>query len=479
VIQVLVNHLWQSTLFSVAVGLLTLAFRENGANIRFCLWLVASVKFLLPFHLLVLVGTYLDWGTAPGIHTPHLFVPAIDQIAQLGTMMTNGVVAPSQPAASAHWSISTFIWVIWSIGFALLISRWVFQWWKIRAAVKSSSLLDIEAPISVRATRTILEPSIFGIVRPVLLLPEGISTRLTPEQLKVILAHELCHWRRRDNLTAAAHLLVEALFWFHPLVWWLGTRLVAERERSCDEAVIRSGGDRRVYAEGILKVCRFYVEPPLPCIVGISGGTLSKRIEAIMTGRGLVRLHFTKKILLAVAGCLAIAGPIAAGFAIGPTALAQVQQRVAQTGEVDMKHYQSSEWNFGIDIPVRWNAFPAVPTNSPNEIIRFASHESGVHLLIVFRAPYDPSDSPKAYADKIQQVLAKNGFSNFVTGETNIGSRPVVTLDFNKQIDGRTWSCRHYIIVDGTLVYTLGFGTNKRDAMFDLYDRMAKSFTFE
>jgi hypothetical protein len=53
----------------------------------------------------------------------------------------------------------------------------------------------------------------------------------------------------------------------------------------------------------------------------------------------------------------------------------------------------------------------------------------------------------------------------------------VVTLDFDKPTpDGGTWSCRLYFIIDGTLVYTLGFGTNKRDAMFDLYDRMAKSF---
>jgi len=53
----------------------------------------------------------------------------------------------------------------------------------------------------------------------------------------------------------------------------------------------------------------------------------------------------------------------------------------------------------------------------------------------------------------------------------------VRTLDFEKTMpDGSTWSCRHYFIIDGTLVYTLGFGTDKRDAMFGLYDKMAKSF---
>jgi hypothetical protein len=137
-----------------------------------------------------------------------------------------------------------------------------------------------------------------------------------------------------------------------------------------------------------------------------------------------------------------------------------------------MKHYKSSgEWHFELDIPKRWNSFPPVPTNSPNEVIRFASHEDGNHLLIVFRNPYDP----------VQEHLAKDGFSNFVTGETTIGSRRVMTLDFDKWMadKGGTWSCRHYYVADGTVRYTLGFGANRRDAMFDLFDRMAKSFVSE
>ena len=80
----------------------------------------------------------------------------------------------------------------------------------------------------------------------------------------------------------------------------------------------------------------------------------------------------------------------------------------------------------------------------------------------------------------VQLVLAKAGFSNFVKGETRIGSRRVATLDFDQTLpDGSVWSCRHYFIIDGTLMYTLGFGTNNREAMFDTYDRMAKSFAFE
>jgi len=58
---------------------------------------------------------------------------------------------------------------------------------------------------------------------------------LTPAQLRAVLAHEACHIRRHDNLTAAIHHCVQILFWFYPPVWWIGANLLREREAACDE----------------------------------------------------------------------------------------------------------------------------------------------------------------------------------------------------------------------------------------------------
>jgi hypothetical protein len=142
----------------------------------------------------------------------------------------------------------------------------------------------------------------------------------------------------------------------------------------------------------------------------------------------------------------------------------------------DMKHYKSSEWNFALDIPKRWNSFPPVSTNSANEVIRFASHEDGNHVLIVFRWPHAPEKSLREISEQVQQVLDDKGFENFATAETTIGSRSALMLDFDKPKDDGTWSCRHYNVTEGTLRYTLGFGTTNKAGMFELYDRMAKSF---
>ena len=83
----------------------------------------------------------------------------------------------------------------------------------------------------------------FGIRQPILLWPASIADRLADDHIEAILAHELCHVARRDNLWAAVHMVVQTLFWFHPLVWWIGARLVDERERACDESVVAAGSE--------------------------------------------------------------------------------------------------------------------------------------------------------------------------------------------------------------------------------------------
>jgi beta-lactamase regulating signal transducer with metallopeptidase domain len=170
-----------------------------------------------------------------------------------------------------------------------------------------------------------LEPGIFGIVRPVLLWPAGISERLQDAHVEAIVAHELWHVRRRDNLAAALHMVVEAVFWFHPLVWWLGARLADERERACDEEVLALGSERQVYAESILKTCEFCVGFPLACVSRVTGADLKKRIAHIMTQPVARKLDVSKKALLAVAGLAAVMVPVVLGLLSAAPAQANPQ----------------------------------------------------------------------------------------------------------------------------------------------------------
>ena len=97
-------------------------------------------------------------------------------------------------------------------------------------------------------------------------------------------------------------MAVEAVFWFHPLAWWIGARLMEERERACDEEVLRMGSLPQIYAEGILKICELYLASPLPCVAGVTGANLKQRIEEIMANRRVIGLSVAKCTALAVAG---------------------------------------------------------------------------------------------------------------------------------------------------------------------------------
>jgi beta-lactamase regulating signal transducer with metallopeptidase domain len=475
--EALIDHLWQSTLCAGAAALLTLAFRRNGARVRHLIWFAAAAKFLIPFSLLFWAGAQLR-GLLPPLGEDAAGLPAVlEQIAQPGVVVTSNLAETplARAVSDPGWSIWAVVLAVWLAGTLLIIGRRIYEWLYLRAVVEAASAVDIEAPLPVLETQSELEPGIFGVIAPTLLLPAGITTRLPPEQLRAIIDHELCHLERKDNLTAAIQMVVEALFWFHPMVWWIGSRLIVERERACDEAVVESGRDRHTYAEGILMVCRHYVEPPR-CSASVSGGSLRKRIEAIMTAPLLNRLSFAKKCALVAAAFGFVAGPLAVGAGSSPALT-----HAAGTAALETKHYRSDEWGFQLDVPQSWVVMPPVSSNSPGEVIRFLSREEGNHNLIVFRSPFDPKQRLEVVVRKTQDVLAKGGFSNFVVGETTIGSRRVPTLEFSKLApDGVTvWSCRHYFIADGPVGYILGFGTTDRDKMFDRYERIAQTFSFE
>ena len=221
-------------MFAVAAGLLTLAFRRNRAKVRYWLWLSASFKFLVPFSLLMGLGSHLEWAPA---------AQKMRADCDAGRLIRHGAYrrshfrircrfASTAPDA-VDWTALAILGV-WACGFAAIALIRFRGWLRIRAAVRASTPLAIPAAVEVRSSPGLLEPGVVGLLRPILLAgrhpgtPDAASTgggagaRAVP-----------CPPARQ--LSASIHMVVEAVFWFHPLVWWIGARLVEERERACDE----------------------------------------------------------------------------------------------------------------------------------------------------------------------------------------------------------------------------------------------------
>lgn len=318
------NHLWQSTVFAGIAGLLTLLLRQNRAHARYCLWLAASVKFLVPFSLLTFAGG-LAGRHSVVVPTPTRVPIIVEQVNEpFVAGIPFGAIATQDASKSRIW-VAPMLVVLWAIGCGTLVFSWWVRWRQIRITVRAGSPVPLGLSIPVLSSASVIEPGVFGVFRPVLLLPDGIGDRLAPAELQAILAHELCHVRRRDNLATWMHMVVEALFWFHPLVWWLGARLMDERERACDEEVLHMGSEAEAYAEGILKICELYLQSPLKCVAGVTGANLRKRIEGIMANQPALNLNLPKKLGLMLAGILAIAIPVILGVTNAPELRAQAE----------------------------------------------------------------------------------------------------------------------------------------------------------
>jgi uncharacterized protein (TIGR03435 family) len=335
------NHLWQSTLVLALCGLLGWWLRRQRADVRHTLWLAASVKFVVPSAAFVALGRQIGWPTTTAMPQPAV-ASVLDSINQpVNFESTLWLPVPSAagvPAESPDWLLA--IVAVWILGCVTQCSLWALRWYRVASLVKRSPILDdvrevarlrrvqqlvgVRRPVHAVVSDGMLEPGVFGILRPVLIWPYGIASRLTDAQADTVLAHELVHVRRNDNLTAALHMAVQAIFWFFPPVWWLEKRLIAERERACDEAVLRMGMDPQLYAEGILKTCEFYVEAPIACVAGVTGSDLKQRVVAIMSRRTGEALTAAGRALLGAVAVVAIALPIALGVLQAPMLRAQV-----------------------------------------------------------------------------------------------------------------------------------------------------------
>lgn len=304
------THLWESTVFAAFAALLAVLCRSNRAHVRYWIWFWASAKFLIPFSLLA------DAGALTGRYVQSPLAPAILLFEQAATPLAAPVSKMAATADQPYVNTAlTALAAIWLAGFVALAGRRIFGWLRLRALVREAEVTPLPGVgLPAKTSRAFEQVGVFGVMRPTLLLPEGITGLLSPAELQAIFMHEAAHVRRRDNLTAAIHVLVESAFWFHPLVWWLSARLIEERERACDEAVLLAGVEPHTYAEGLLKVCDYYLSSPSWPAAGFKDGDLKRRIEAIASHRIAGTLSRTKKAALAFAGVSAVAVPVLIGL---------------------------------------------------------------------------------------------------------------------------------------------------------------------
>jgi beta-lactamase regulating signal transducer with metallopeptidase domain len=164
------------------------------------------------------------------------------------------------------------------------------------------ALRPIRRAVSLRRSRDISLPVVAGLKNATILLPERLLSDLTGDECDHIVLHELAHIGRWDDWTRLAQRLAEAIFFFHPAVWWIGRRMNLEREIACDDWVVAATGARRSYAACLAKLVELNTgEQEVMLAPGIAapGRQISRRIEMLFDKKRNTMPHLSRGCFVA------------------------------------------------------------------------------------------------------------------------------------------------------------------------------------
>ena len=122
----------------------------------------------------------------------------------------------------------------------------------LEAGQRMRSTLHMSRQVAIAISDRIAAPILVGIVRPIILLPPAALTGWTPDEIEMVLLHELAHVRRWDNFVNLLQRVTEALLFFHPAVWLLSNWIRRDREACCDAIVVAQTNRPQKYAETLV-----------------------------------------------------------------------------------------------------------------------------------------------------------------------------------------------------------------------------------
>ncbi|MEK7316095.1 MAG: M56 family metallopeptidase, partial [Candidatus Eisenbacteria bacterium] len=231
-----------------------------------------------------------------------LAVLAKPLISLAGGTLVHVTAVPRQWAAAepvgGMAAIAPWVALAWLIGVFVFAGRMIRDWWRadqiIRNAVEpSDDLADFYRQLAgrsraprLRVSSAVTSPAIAGWIRPVILIPSWMATNEAPrEQLFWSLRHELMHARRLDTLAGLVRRISEALLFFHPLVWWAGSRWERSVELACDRAVARSSEEAAIYASQLYRILiemrKQGERPPVPAM-SMMKTEIGRRIRTLL-----------------------------------------------------------------------------------------------------------------------------------------------------------------------------------------------------
>jgi beta-lactamase regulating signal transducer with metallopeptidase domain len=323
---------------ALAVALVLRLLRVRAAAVLHSAWsavlfamllmpVLPSVVPALPVPVPAAAGVFFD--AAPGTEDPSPAVvghstqarnginPIPSPLVHDSARLSDRLPASDTGARASRSWLPLVLLIVYVAGVLLFVAR-LWYGWLLASAMVGRAMR--RGPVRTDVGRHVYEspevtvPMTVGAMRPVIVLPIGWRT-WDSETLAAIIAHEVAHVRRHDASIAFAAHLNRAMFWFHPLAWWLERKLAVTAEHACDEAAARAIAAPGRYAEILVEmadVVRRNRGRLAWQAVGVNGaGLLDTRIDRLLRGDAFASASRGKKIAAGLGCVLAIATVIA------------------------------------------------------------------------------------------------------------------------------------------------------------------------
>jgi parallel beta-helix repeat protein len=330
---------WQVSVLIILIGAVDLLLQKRiWPQVRYAIWLLVLIKLILPPSLSLPTSII----SQARIKTEHVAAQimtskspdkpvSVELRSGMNTHLKDAVIKPlpesqvirsdvtNEPSVredavdvagtginiKIHWHV--YMMAVW-LAVVLTLSSWVIvrfrklrkfhagklsridlpQWFEALLAEMVKKLSLRKSP-EIAFSRNISSPAVFGVFKPVLVLPADTVHHLSPKRTGHILLHELAHIKRGDLLVNTLYMLLQIIYWFNPLLWLLRRKLQQLRELCCDATVARMLRDETAdYRDTILEVNKRFLTKPVGTGIGLLGMTES-------SSRLLVRLKWLEK----------------------------------------------------------------------------------------------------------------------------------------------------------------------------------------
>lgn len=352
---VVVHALWQVLLVALLYGVVSMLLQGRSPRLRYgvgCMTLL--ICLLLPFVTFSALNS-------PPTGSSHASVASEGARNDRGGLADRPTLPPPGWRAASETLGRAFagadLWMptvlgVWVLGLAISMARLALAWRRacrlashgigpvpvehLQLLARLRARLAVDRAVALRMSTRVDSPALVGARRPVVLLPAS-AAKLPEYAIEPVLAHELAHIRRRDYAVNLIQSVIERVFFFHPLLHWISSRVRVERELCCDDLAARAcEGGSIAYARGLANLEAMRIGAP---VLAATEGNLMARIRRLVEPRAIPRYQPALAVVL-LAGWLVLAGT--AGNLVARSAAATVLGGLDPVLLIDGSHIRGS-----------------------------------------------------------------------------------------------------------------------------------------